>query len=252
MNLLSQLPQPVIFAHRGASAYAPENTLASFSLALKYGAPAIELDVKLTADQQVIVIHDQTVNRTTDGQGDVRNLSLRQVKELDAGIKKGEQFRGEPIPTLAEVFETVGKSLFINVELTNYATGSDSLVDEVVKLVRHYQLEERVMFSSFNPLNLRRARKLLPQTPVGMLAMEGGAGLLARGFVGRWASPKIIHPYLNDVDQGFMTHQKNLRRRVHVWTVNAPEDMRKVFELGVDGIFTDDPILALQILGKND
>ncbi|MDR3574065.1 MAG: glycerophosphodiester phosphodiesterase family protein [Anaerolineaceae bacterium] len=248
MNRLIQIHRPILFAHRGASALAPENTLSSFDKALTDGAEAIELDVKLTADGKVIVLHDQTVNRTTNGQGDVRTLSLADVKRLDAGSHFSAEFAGETIPTLEEVFLAVGKKLFINVEITNYATPTDALPVRVAELVRKYELEDWVMFSSFNALNLIRLRAILPQIPIGILAEEGPAGRLARGFAGRLAAPKIVHPYFSDVDEVYVRRQHALGRRVHVWTVNSPQELCRLFRLQVDGMFTDDPHLASQIL----
>ena len=124
-------PRPLIFAHRGASAHAPENTLSAFELALEQGAHGIELDVKLTADGEVVVFHDPTIDRTTGGQGRISQLTLAALRELDAGSSFSEKFSGEKIPTLAEVFETIGRRAFINVELTNYSTRNDGLADKV-------------------------------------------------------------------------------------------------------------------------
>src|SRR6266545_4190320 len=154
--MLASFPQPVIFAHRGASAHAPENTIASFELALAQGADAIELDVKLSADGHVMVHHDPTVDRTTNGKGKVKDLSLAELKKLDAGSFFAENFHGEKIPTLEEVFEVVGKRTFINVELTNYNTPRDQLVETVCMLVKKCGLEEHVMFSSFFAYNLSK------------------------------------------------------------------------------------------------
>ncbi len=164
---LSELPRRAIVGHRGACAYAPENTLASFELALRQGADAVELDAKLTVDGQVVVIHDQTVDRTTGGHGEVRSLTLAELKKLDAGSHFDIAFQGEPIPTLEEVFEAVGKRTYINVELTNYASITDSLPEKVVDLIKRHQLSGRVFFSSFNPIALYRARRLLPDVPIG-------------------------------------------------------------------------------------
>lgn len=248
MNLLEQLPQPVIFAHRGASAHAPENTLAAFRLAVDMRAPAIELDVKLTADRKLVVFHDLTVDRTTNGHGPLKEKTLPELRQLDAGSFFGSQFRGETIPTLDEVFESVGRLIYINIELTNYAAPLDGLADEVADLVKKHGMQDRVMFSSFFPTNLIKIRKLLPGCPAGLLTWEGTAGKLARGMIGAWITPRIIHPYTRDVTEAFMAHQKRKARRVHVWTVNDPQDMRRLFALGVNGIFTDDPPLALKIL----
>jgi glycerophosphoryl diester phosphodiesterase len=248
MNRLTQIRRPILFAHRGASALAPENTLASFKRALEDGAEAIELDVKLTSDGKVIVLHDQTVDRTTNGHGDVRTMSLADVQLLDAGSSFSPEFAGEPIPTLDEVFSAVGKKLFINVEITNYATRTDALPLRVAELVRSHGLEDWVMFSSFNALNLIRLRGMLPQIPVGILAEEGSSGKWARSFAGRIVAPKMVHPYFSDVDEAFVLRQHAIDRRVHVWTIDDPEEMHRLFRLKVDGIFTDDPRLASQIL----
>lgn len=248
MNLITQLPQPVIFAHRGACAHAPENTLASFRLACQVGAPAIELDAKLSADGQVVVIHDPTVDRTTDGHGKVAEMTLAQLKELNAAHKFNDRYSGEPIPTLEEVFEEFGSQLYINVELTNYTSPRDQLVEKVAALVKRFNLVDRVIFSSFHPMNLRQIRQLLPDAQVGILALEGEKGKMARGWVGRMFSPHVVHPFLKDVDDAFLKAQHSRGRRVHVWTVNEPEDLRRLFRLGVDGVFTDDPKLAAEVL----
>jgi glycerophosphoryl diester phosphodiesterase len=250
MTLLTQLPIPLVFAHRGASADAPENTLASFKLAAELGAPAIELDAKLTRDGEIIVFHDLTIDRTTNGKGELRKKTLAEIRELDAGSFFNPRFANERIPTLAEVFETVGRQVFTNVELTNYASPSDQLPDRVAELVRKFNLQERVMFSSFHPFNLTRIKKLLPECPVGILTFEGMAGTITRGFFGERISPQCIHPYKDDVTAAFMARQKRLSRRVHVWTVNSTDEMRCLFDLGVSGIFTDHPRLALDILEK--
>jgi len=250
MSWLEQLPQPVIFAHRGASAWAPENTLAAFRLAVEHGAPAIELDVKLTADREVVVLHDQTVDRTTNGHGDLRTFTLADLRKLDASGSFAAQYRGERVPTLVEVFEAVGKQVYVNVELTNYASTGDHLVDLVAPLVRKYGMQDRVIFSSFFPFNLVRMKRLLPQAPAGLLTEEGRSGWLGRGLFGRWITPAIIHPYYKDVDERFMRRQNQLHRRVHVWTVDEPQELLRLTALGVKGFFTNDPRQALQTLAK--
>lgn len=249
--MLSTLPQPVIFAHRGASAHAPENTLAAFRLALEQQADAIELDVKLSADGQAVVIHDPTVDRTTDGHGRVKDLTLAQLKALEAGSFFAETYRGERIPTLEEVFEAVGQRTLINVELTNYSTPRDRLVDTVCALVQKHRLQERVLFSSFFAPNLTRARGLLPEVPRGLLAIDGFLGSWARSFGFAFGKYQALHPYLKDVTSQQVRRVHRLGRRIHVWTVNAAEDMDRLFHWGVDGIFTDDPQLALEMRDRS-
>lgn len=248
--MLASFLRPMVFAHRGACKYAPENTLASFELAVEQGADAIELDVKLSADDEVMVIHDQTVERTTEGTGKVNRLSLRELKELDAGSHFGTGFKGEKIPTLDEVFESVGKSIFINVELTNYSSRQDDLIPLTAAIVKRHGLQKTLLFSSFAPINLRRMKVLLPEVPVGLLALDGILGTVNRSKVYQKLSPGIIHPNLKDVNAGLMARERRRSRRVHVWTVNEESDLRRMNELGVDGVFTDDPLTALRVLER--
>ena len=249
--MLASFPQPVIFAHRGASAHAPENTLAAFELALTQNADAIELDVKLSADGHVVVIHDPTVDRTTGGSGRVKDLSLSELRSLDAGRFFSEKYSGEKIPTLAEVFETMGKRTFINVELTNYNTPRDQLVESVCILVRKFELQKHVMFSSFFASNLSKARAYLPGVPRGLLAWNGLLGAWARSFGFSFGRYHALHPSSKDVTSQQVQRVHRLNRRIHVWTANAADDMRRLFHWGVDGIFTDDPQLAVQVRGES-
>jgi glycerophosphoryl diester phosphodiesterase len=243
--LIKHFPAPIIFAHRGASAHAPENTLAAFELAAKQGAPAIEFDVKLTSDHQVIIIHDQTLNRTTNGSGAVTKQTLAALRDLDAGSWKSAEFRGEKIPLLDEVLETVGKKVLMNIELTNYATPFDGLVTEVVALVKKHGLQERIIFSSFYFTNLLTAHRLLPTVPCGQLILEGNQGWMQR-TTARFMNLEAEHPYITDVTTELVQRLHAGGRRVHVWTVNEPADMRRLCACGVDGIFTDDPLIALE------
>lgn len=245
--MLDSLPRPIIFAHRGASAHAPENTLAAFELALDQQADAIELDVKLSADQHVMVHHDVTLDRTTNGHGRLKDMSLAELKSLDAGSSFSQKFQGEKIPTLEEVFETVGKRTLINVELTNYATPGDELVETVCMLVKKHKLQKSILFSSFFGSNLSKARSYLPDVPCGLLAYNGLLGVWARSFGFAFGKYQALHPFLKDMTQQQVSRVHRLNRRVHVWTVNAEQDMRRLFGWGVDGIFTDDPQLAVRV-----
>ncbi len=245
------LPRPAVFAHRGARAHAPENTLASFELALAQGTDAIELDAKLTADGQVVVFHDPTLERTTNGKGRVEQKTLAELRELDAGSFFSEKYRGEKIPLLQEVFEAVGKKLFINVELKNYTTPWDDLVARVCDLVKRCGLEERVLFSSFFSRNLTKARQLLPNVPRGLLAARHWQGAWARSFGFSFGEYAALNPCLADVDSHTVQRVHRLKRRIIVWTVNSTEDIQRLRSWGTDGFFTDDPALALQALGRS-
>ena len=151
----------------------PRTHLLLLNSHVQIGADAIELDVKLTKDEKAVVIHDQTVDRTTNGTGRVNQLNLVDLKQLDAGSFFGSAFAGEQIPSLDEVFESVGKRIFINVELTNYSSTSDDLIPVVASIVKRHNLSNGVLFSSFTPRNLVMIKKLLPETPVGLLCHLG-------------------------------------------------------------------------------
>jgi glycerophosphoryl diester phosphodiesterase len=247
--MFPSLPRPTIFAHRGASAHAPENTLAAFQMAVEHGADAIEFDVKLSADGHVVAHHDNTLERTTNGKGPLNRYSLAELKKLDAGAWFGEQYRGERIPTLAEIFEAVGDKLFMNIELTNYATPFDRLVEKVAELVERYHMNERVLYSSFFPHNLIRAGALTPGLPRGQLALPGPSGWWQR----RWGSflhLQADHPFSADVSAASISRSHARGRHVYVWTVNDPDEMRRLQILGADGIFTDDPKLACSVFWR--
>lgn len=249
--MLENLPRPTIFAHRGASAHAPENTLASFKLALQHGAPAIELDVKLSLDGEMVVIHDQTVDRTTDGTGRVNKLPLAALQALDAGFKFNPKYKGEKIPTLSEVFEEIGSQLFINIEITNYASPFDALPEKVAELVKHHGIQQSVLFSSFLGLNLRRAHSIVPDVPLGLLTDAGIQGRIARALFGSSSPYQAVHPEAGDITPHLIERFHRLNRRVHTYTVNDPSTMRRLFAWGIDGIFTDDPQTALQVLSES-
>jgi len=248
--MFASLPRPTIFAHRGASAHAPENTLAAFELAVSQGADGIELDAQLSADGQVVVIHDSTVERTTGARGRVKELSLAELRALDAGSFFSGTFSGEKIPTLEDVFEAVGKRIFINVELKNYDSPHDRLVESVCAVVRKCGLQEGVLFSSFLQSNLSKARVYLPEVPRGLLADRGRKGWWKRSFGFVFGDYQALHPCGYDVTPRQVARVHRLKRRIHVWTVNQAEHMRVLFNWGVDAIFTDDPQLAVRVRGE--
>jgi glycerophosphoryl diester phosphodiesterase len=245
-----ELGRPTVFAHRGSSAYAPENTLAAFELAFEQGADGIELDAKLSADGQVVVIHDDTVDRTTDGTGRVKSLTLAEIKRLDAGSKFPPKFMPQKIPILEEVFRAVGDKLFINVEVTNYASPLDDLPERVATLIKEFHLESSVIISSFNFIALCKIRALLTELPLGLLTFSGTTKALYRAKIVRWNPLLALHPPVGETTPELVRAIQSKGSRVHVYTVNQPQEMQRMFEMGVDGIFTDDPILALKELAE--
>jgi glycerophosphoryl diester phosphodiesterase len=171
-------------------------------------------------------------------------------RELDAGSFFSAEFRTEKIPTLAEVFEMIGGRAYINVELTNYTTPRDGLVDKVCDLVKRFGLEERILFSSFLPSNLKRTRRLLPDIPRGLLALGGWIGWWARSFGFNFGDYQALHPNLRDTTPQQIARVHRLKRYINVYTVNLVEDMRRLINWGVDGIITDRPKLAKELIAE--
>lgn len=249
--MFDELPSPLILCHRGAKDYAPENTLAAFKIALELGADGFELDTQLTSDGHIVVFHDPTVDRNTNGHGRLSRLPLSVVRELDVGGSFSEKFRGEKIPTLDEVFETIGKHAVINVELKNFSTPFDTLAENVCEAVRRHKMQKNIIFSSFLPWNLKKTARILPEVPRGLITIKGRLGMWGRSFGFHFGNYDALHPYLGDVTAQQVQRVHRLKRRIIVWTVNREEDMRRLFSWGVDGIMTDDPQLALRVRGSS-
>jgi len=189
------------------------------------------------------------VDRTTGANGRVKDMTLDELRAMGAGSFFADTFEDEKIPTLEEFFEAVGKKTFINVELTNYTTRNDQLVESVCMLVKRFGLQKQVLFSSFFGSNLSKSRSYLPNVPTGLLALDGIPGAWHRSFGFAFGKYDALHPNLQDATQEQIYFVHRLNRRVHVWTVNEEEDMRRLFKWGVDAIFTDDPQLAVKVRG---
>ncbi len=238
--------ETLIFGHRGAMAHAPMNTMASFELAKSQGADGIELDVHLSRDGKLVVIHDATVNGTTDGQGKVADLTLEQLKRLDAGAWFSDEFAGQRIPTLVEVFDAFGDGLFINVEIKSSRETVDRLEKALADCVRRYNMRERIIVSCFDPVTLRRVKQLMPMVLMGFLYVPD---MPAAHF-----SPlnefrlEARHPRHEMVDEGYMKWARAQGYFVNVWTVNDPQRALELKRLGVNTVMTDDPAAIVSAL----
>jgi glycerophosphoryl diester phosphodiesterase len=221
--------RPLLIGHRGASANAPENTLAAFALALEQDADGIEFDVQLCADGAPVVLHDDTVDRTCDGTGRVADLSLAELRLLTIESE-------HRVPTLDEVFATFGRRTLYNVELKTTGRG-DALAAAVAESVAAHDLEDRVLISSFSPPAVERAKHYLPRgVPVGHLR-ESRLMRAAHAFIPAEAD----HPDHALVDGALMVWARRRGLRVNVWTVDDPAEARRLIRLGVHGIITNRP-----------
>lgn len=234
--------------HRGASEAAPENTIAAFIAAAELGAHGVELDVMLSGDGEVVVIHDYTLDRTTDGNGLVKEHSLAELKRIDAGSWFSADFAGEKIPTLQEVIDALDPAVLLNIEIKSESPATDGLEKAVVDVIARNNLYGRVLVSSFNPISLLRVKLADRRIPVGLLYMADLPVYLSQGWFIPILLPEALHPSYDLVDKAYMewAHRKGFK--VNVWTVDEAVDMERMIDLGVDGIITNRPELLTQIL----
>lgn len=242
--------KPLILAHRGASYDAPENTIAAFTLAREMGADGIELDTMLSRDGVPVVIHDLTLDNTTDGSGLVRDHDVRTLKTLDAGSHFDLNFHDERIPTLDEALDAIGPELIVNIEMKTPDWRSDGLERAVARAIRRHNAAERVIVSSFNPLALRRFRALAPDVPLGYLYTPDGPLYLRYGWLMIGLPHEARHPHHSMIDARYMNWARANGYKVRAWTVDDPARIRALRDLGVDAIITNRPALALEALGR--
>jgi glycerophosphoryl diester phosphodiesterase len=244
------LDRPLDFAHRGASHEAPGNTLAAFLLAAELGADGIELDVQLSQDGEIVVIHDLTLEATTNGRGRVGERSLAELKRLDAGSWFGPAFAGLQIPTLQEVVDAVGHQLLLNVELKTTSLRDDGLAAAVVRLLEENHLLDRVVISSFNPLSIWRVRRLNPWIATGLLYAPDMPLPLRWPWTRHLVRPDALHPYHTSVNAGYVQWARRRGYRVHTWTVDDEQEMERLVQAGTDLIITNRPGLLRKVLDE--
>jgi glycerophosphoryl diester phosphodiesterase len=208
---------------------------------LELNADAIELDVHLSSDHIPVVIHDFTVDDTTDGSGWVRDLTLTQLKELDAGSWFDPAFAGERIPTLQEVLGTIGDQLLVNVDLKTISVRDEGLERTVLALIERHRMEDSVLISSFNPLALRRCKRVTPRVRVALMVAPDLPLALRHGWLAGLFPHEAYHPEHTMVDKRYMAWAHRRHCIVNAWTVNNPDEMQRLLALGVDGIITDMP-----------
>ena len=232
----------MVIAHRGASSYAPENTLASFDLALHMGCHHIELDVDFTSDGHIVVIHDDTVDRTTNGTGPVGSQTLTELRALDAGAWFGTQFTGEQIPTFAEVLERYQGRVHIHTEIKGRAP---HLAQSTADLVRQYAMADHVTVTSFQKPRLEEMRAYAPDLPTGWLVSEVSGVTIAQA---RELGLTQICPRANIVRPALVSHLHAEGFVVRAWGVADEALMRQVVDAGADGMTVNFPDKLLAYL----
>jgi len=232
---------PLIFAHRGASQAAPENTLPAFEAAIRLGADGVELDVQYSSDGALVIFHNATLEKTSDGTGRVTAHTLADLRALDAGGWFDPKFTGTRIPTLDETLDLLKGKLLINIELKVLDALGSGLGADTVKAVRARGMADQVVISSFNPFALRQAKQAGPEIECALLLAHDLPGWMHWGVTRRYCRADGLHPDLEMVDEAYLARARKLGMPVRVWTVDDEADMRRLIALGVDAIITNVP-----------
>ena len=234
-----------IFAHRGASGYAPENTLEAFRLAMEQGADGMELDVHLTKDGEVVVIHDETLDRTSNGHGNVRDYTLEELKKFSFHNHM-EKYQGVQIPTLKEALNLVKNSrIKVNIELKTGIYWYEGIEEKTMDIVKTMGMEDRVIYSSFNHYSIQKVLEqnsdaetayLFSDVPLNMEKYAKDTGV-------KGLHPAVYHLKMADFLETYMKSGLKVR----VWTVNNKEDMKMFMDAGVDAVITNYPKVSVEL-----
>ncbi|ASN07033.1 glycerophosphodiester phosphodiesterase [Virgibacillus necropolis] len=239
-----QQQQMVNIAHRGASGHAPENTMAAFQRAFEMKADYIEIDVQMTKDGKLAIIHDTTVDRTTNGTGSVGDLTLEELQQLDAGSWFSEEFAGEKIPTFEEVLDAYRGKIGILIELKSpelYPGIEEKVAETLMERNMHKPNNNKIIIQSFNHESMQRSKELLPSIPHGVLAGLSWADVTDEQLAQFATYADYYNPNMNIVTHDLVDRVHAKGMEMYPYTVRTQEQADNLFELGVDGIITDFP-----------
>ncbi|WP_057765938.1 glycerophosphodiester phosphodiesterase [Cytobacillus praedii] len=239
----------IVIGHRGASTYAPEHTLVSYELARELGADYIEIDLQMTKDGVLVAMHDQTVDRTTNGVGRVDSHSLEQLKRLDAGSWFNKKFplHANPsyefltVPTLEEVFSYFGKEVNYYIE-TKSPDKYPQMEEKLLSLLRKYDLinEQKVIIQSFSEKSLKQIFQIEPKIPLIQLLSYQSPAKLTEAEIKKWKQYSVgVGPNYQMIDEAYIKTARRAQLLVHPYTVNSKEELDKLMKWGVTGVFTD-------------
>lgn len=240
------MQQPIVIGHRGASGEAPENTLAAFALALEQGAEGIELDVQITKDGEIVVCHDLTLDRTTNGSGLICEHNWEELNSLDAGIWFSEAFTGERIPHLRQVFELVPRGHLINVEVKHAYEGR--MEKALLAFLDEMDRWEDIVISSFDHKLIHGMKQAQPNAKVGLLY---AANLIDHAAYAKQLGVEVfsLHPYHHCINKEDVVAAEAAGLAVYPYTANDVADYKRLTAAGVTGIITDYPARLRNLLG---
>lgn len=239
------MQKTLIWAHRGASGYAPENTLEAFGKAIDLKADGIELDVQMTKDGQLVIIHDETVNRVSDAKGWVKDYTWEEIKKLNVN-KKFPEYGAARIPALEEVYCLMKDTeLMINVEIKSGIVFYENIEEKVMELTKKMGLEERVLYSSFNHYSVLKLKKLNPSVRTGFLYEDGYIGMPEYAVK---HGVDALHPALYNLQYpNFIKDCKERNIAIRAWTVNEKKYMKMLCENEIEGMITNYPDIGRQV-----
>lgn len=238
----------VNYAHRGASGYYPENTMLSFEKAIELGCNGIETDVQLTKDGVLILIHDEKINRTTNGTGWIKDYSCKKLSKLDAGSWLSKEFTEERIPTAEELISLVkNKDIIINFELKNSIVPYEGMEEKILSLIYKHNMQHKVVLSSFNHYSMAKCREISKEIKTGILYAEG----LYRPYAyAKTLGANAIHPSYQVINEEVVRESQEAGIDVNIYTVNDEKHMRHFLNMKVDGIITNFPDKLHRILSR--
>ena len=234
-----------IFAHRGFSAQYPENTMKAFEEAEIAKSDGIEIDIQMTKDGEVVIIHDEKVDRTTNGLGYVQELSYKELRSLNAG-HRFKDIGKEVVPTLIELFDWMEHNAIIcNIEMKNNKIAYKGMEEKTIELIRKYGFENRIILSSFNHYSLVHSYRIAPEIETAPLLSDG---IYQPWIYANAIGAKGFHPNYKRINQAIIKSSQDKNIKVRAYTVNSPKTMRALMNEGISAIITDEPILAREVL----
>ena len=235
-----------IFAHRGFSGKYPENTMLAFEKAIEIGVDGIELDVHLTKDDELVIIHDENVERTCDGDGLIKDMTLEELKKFDASATFRGVYGFNAIPTLREYFELVkDKNIITNIELKTGIFDYPTIEKHVIDLIREYGLEKKIILSSFNHFTILRCERLAPEIKRGFLSESW---LIGYGKYAAENNVQCCHPIMCSLSDEVVKEMRDAGREINTWTVNERHDIERLAKMGIDALIGNYPDRMIEAL----
>ncbi len=229
---------PLIFAHRGANSFAPENSIPAFEAAIRIGCDGIEMDVRLTASGDIIIFHDRRLNRMTGCRGNVHQMTLSQIRQVY--LESNPHFR---IPTLQEVLEVIGDRILINIDVKKETMRQNGLEEKILSILRDFRLKDNIVISSFNPLVLKKFADLAPDYRLGFIYRQR-----SHKFISNGVPVESFHVYHRMLSRKYITNLHQQNYRVYAWTVDKERHFRRMLKIGVDGIITNHPEVYYRLI----